>query len=45
MTRKHQLSGEFLAKAAQAASGPKFGELLPESEATPSQMIKQMKSG
>ena len=36
-----QLTGEFLTKGAQAALGPKFEELLPESEAASGQTAKQ----
>ena len=36
-----QLRGEFLGKGAQAALGPKFEELLPESEAASGQTAKQ----
>ena len=36
-----QLTREFCAKGAQAALGPKFKELLPESEAASGQTAKQ----
>ena len=35
-----QLRGEFLVKGVQAALGPKFEELLPESEAASGQTVK-----